>query len=145
MRKAVFHSRRERDVFTRSSGESSDSNRLKVRGGVRQFKFGIEHDSTDGTIALGPRMIWERCLRLQVLPAQRLPATRQCHALSLVQTLVFSPSRSSLSFAKSLAGFKISKIREHRVTCYMDEFRLGLFKGLLEFLAGDGARNYCGP
>jgi len=75
MRKAVFHSRRERDVFTRSSGESSDSNRLKVRGGVRQFKFGIEHDSTDGTITLGPLMIWERYLRLQVLPA-RLPATR---------------------------------------------------------------------
>jgi len=34
----------------------------------RQFKFGIEHDSTDGTITLGPRRIWERCLRLQVGP-----------------------------------------------------------------------------
>ena len=38
-----------------------------------------------------------------------------------------------MSFAKSLAGFKISKIREHRVTCYMDEF-----------MNSDGVRNYCG-
>ena len=32
-------------------------------------------------------------------------------------------TRSGLFFAKSLTGFKISKIRQHRVTCYMDEFR----------------------
>ena|SRR5215469_12907539 len=29
----------------------------------------------------------------------------------------------SLSFVKNLAGFKISKIRQRNVTCYMDEFR----------------------
>jgi len=29
----------------------------------------------------------------------------------------------SMSFAKSLVGFKISKIRKPRVTCYMDEYR----------------------
>jgi hypothetical protein len=28
----------------------------------------------------------------------------------------------ALSFAKTPAGFKISKIRQPRVTCYLDEF-----------------------
>src|SRR3974377_112411 len=34
-----------------------------------------------------------------------------------------STPRNNLSFAKTSAGFKISKIRQHRVTCYLDEFR----------------------